>query len=741
MRTQNEDKMSDHIIKPDAQQREDLYHKTRFVSLELSTGDTLVFIDFPEPKDKSKLERDCYLYPFPSQQFRISSASLLATESSKFAEMLNPTYQFRVRRRRGVAKSLPLDVKYVLDLTPPSEGDDLVFQMMELSLSKGIRDWWMASRFHQAPESLVKGHDDVCCCVPLVNDKKGFCGDLSPKVIQGTQTGDRELFDIPVNARQLALMRAYGTSQPYSIPEWYSIQDYCPIRHRNSIIRLMLHMHGHKITLHSAAAMWSLLGVAKIFECVPMVSDLISNWVSASNNRAFIDTLPEEAIKIGFATQNEKITKAAYSILVNELALELADTFFPRQDYTHRTVFGRKKGDAGDEINNLVQHGARALIERVTIYQHMLTNEDILDSWTVPEWGRICDIERTLRGEHSTKAKTALRLLKAAKESIQSQAKAALKLVIDQADHGAEYYAAIDSDRSLYVAATDFEPASEIIARLNTAQHFLLPYMYYDLEQALHRGSLLRCAGGGFAPGAKYSFDTIKLSSAVDAAVVEMDLEKIERLRATIRDYEQLINIERLYDQMQDFIKPVAASWMREGMIADLNITRHLLLTLHANETKYLPLWADGSNDGTGGVFVDEIPHAHMGPSGPGPAFHTGLTEASDASSVGSSFVEEMDGLDMRGTDTLRSVNVNDGISTVYRSDQVIADDVSIAPSEDVLPSDSFSSFGDEEDFDDARNAVPRDDDDMNNETEEFLSDGDTASTITEGVYSYTEDE
>lgn len=729
-------------VSQDEKQREDLYHKTRFASLELATGDTFVFIDFPEPKDASRIDRDCYLYPFPSQIFRVRSASLLATESSKFAEMLSPTYQFRVKRRRGVTKSLPSDIKYVLDLTPPSEGDDLVFQMMELSLSKGIRDWWMASRLHQAPEVLVKGHDDVCSCIPLVNDKKGFSGDLAPRVIQGTQTGDRELFDIPVSVRQLALMNAHGISQPYSIPEWYNIQEYCPIRHRNSIIRLMLAIHGQKITLHSAAAMWSLLGVAKIFECVPAVSSLISSWVCAKNNQAFIETFPEEAIKIGFATQDKRITEAAYSILVNELALELADTFFPRRDYTHRTVFGRKKGDAGDEINNLVQHGARALIERVTMYHHMLTNEDILDSWTVPEWGRMCDIEQTLTGTKTIKAKTALRLLQDAKKSIRDEAREALTLVIDQPHHGSEYFAAIDSDRSFYVAAADFEPASEIIARLNTTQHFLMPYIYYDLEQALHKDTLLRCARERFAPGAKYPFGAIKLYSAVDAAIMEIDEEERDWLRITKPPFEEWLSVERLYSQMQDFIKPVASTWMREGLVAQLNLTRHLLLTMSINETKYLPLWADGSNDGTGGVFENEIPHAHMGPSGPGPAFHTGLTEASDASSVGSSFVDEMDGLDMRGTDTLRSVNVNDGISTVYRSDQVIADDVSIPPSDpDVIePSDSFSSFGDEEDFEDARKAIPLDDD-MNNEEEGFLSDVDTASTITEGVFSHTEDE
>jgi hypothetical protein len=41
---------------------------------------------------------------------------------------------------------------------------------------------------------------------------------------------------------------------------------------------------------------------------------------------------------------------------------------------------------------------------------------------------------------------------------------------------------------------------------------------------------------------------------------------------------------------------------------------------------KYLPLWADGLDDGSGGVFQEPVPLAEMGPSEPGPGYHTGFT-------------------------------------------------------------------------------------------------------------------
>ncbi|KAI9847073.1 MAG: hypothetical protein M1837_003191 [Sclerophora amabilis] len=48
------------------------------------------------------------------------------------------------------------------------------------------------------------------------------------------------------------------------------------------------------------------------------------------------------------------------------------------------------------------------------------------------------------------------------------------------------------------------------------------------------------------------------------------------------------------------------------------------LLCLEDRDFKYLPLWAGGDDDGSGGVFDPSIPNAEVGPTGPGPKFHTG---------------------------------------------------------------------------------------------------------------------
>ena len=60
------------------------------------------------------------------------------------------------------------------------------------------------------------------------------------------------------------------------------------------------------------------------------------------------------------------------------------------------------------------------------------------------------------------------------------------------------------------------------------------------------------------------------------------------------------------------------------------------LVCMSSEELKYLPLWAGGNEDGTGGVFEKPIPPAEYGaaPNGPGPAYHTGVSVFSQTSSI-----------------------------------------------------------------------------------------------------------
>ncbi|KLP19385.1 uncharacterized protein LW94_12848 [Fusarium fujikuroi] len=137
-------------------------YRLHMVSFELNQGDTLVFIDYPVHHKGVLDYTDCNGIVYKSQKFRVHSSKLLETGSPKFAELLGPTYQFKIQRRRKMVNKLPDGIQYLLDLTPPSEGDELVFQMTELSLTPGIIKWWSSSILNGVDPFLVCGHDDIC---------------------------------------------------------------------------------------------------------------------------------------------------------------------------------------------------------------------------------------------------------------------------------------------------------------------------------------------------------------------------------------------------------------------------------------------------------------------------------------------------------------------------------------------------------------------------------------------------
>jgi hypothetical protein len=95
----------------------------------------------------------------------------------------------------------------------------------------------------------------------------------------------------------------------------------------------------------------------------------------------------------------------------------------------------------------------------------------------------------------------------------------------------------------------------------------------------------------------------------------------------------------------------------------DFSVLCDTLLCLTEDEYKFLPLWAGGMDDGSGGVFQEEIPLAEKGPIGPGPSFHTGSTANSMASEFefddcSSAFASHT----MEGVET--SLGVEDGFSS-----------------------------------------------------------------------------
>jgi hypothetical protein len=91
-------------------------------------------------------------------------------------------------------------------------------------------------------------------------------------------------------------------------------------------------------------------------------------------------------------------------------------------------------------------------------------------------------------------------------------------------------------------------------------------------------------------------------------------------------------NMTSLFSDVEKYLSVLCYQMISKGE-QDWSTLCDTLLCVDENEYKYLPLWAGGMDDGSGGVFEEMIPPAYKGPIGPGPSYHTGSTQNSAASS------------------------------------------------------------------------------------------------------------
>ena len=115
-------------------------------------------------------------------------------------------------------------------------------------------------------------------------------------------------------------------------------------------------------------------------------------------------------------------------------------------------------------------------------------------------------------------------------------------------------------------------------------------------------------------------------------------------------------SVGNFLQEVSSYTRPIGVTMLSNGEV-DFCVVTDTLLCLNDDELNYLPLWAGGNDDGSGGVFSVPLPPAEMGPNGPGPAYHTGYSVMSTASTE-----RDWDGISESSTvDT--SVAVENGFS------------------------------------------------------------------------------
>ncbi|KAI1335461.1 hypothetical protein F5Y15DRAFT_250214 [Xylariaceae sp. FL0016] len=595
------------------------------INSRLRSGDTLVVVSFPET---GKFV-DCNGGLWTSKKFLMDSSKLRSIGSSVFEHLLSPAVQVRAFRRHGLAiESFPY--RYLVDLTPPEEGEDLASMLILASLSCGSRKWWSSFPRLNISYHLVAGHDDHC-----------------PDHIQ--------LELDTMNASPVSGTGSLTSSPPPQIdlddmtwPKDRNIPDYCPIRHRANILRLLLHIQGHDLVLDSAPRMFTMVCVAKSLECSSVVRDSVLGWVLADPNQDFIDVNTEDALKVGWMLECTDLTRVAFRILVTEKALEVLgrseNTNVPRVEKP-TTFFCRPRADVTEEQETCIQHAGQAMADRARDNLAHLESADVLDWLGIEEWRKFRVLWASVPGGVPVAASLTNELDNRHSESgtilseLRSFARAVVffctKAVGEAGDPRCISFLPLESyaqDCYCYVSKNVFPGIRVLYERMEPAQRLMTTCFWHTLQKIL--GNNERIHLNLYDDVAKFE------ASPTPFVISYRGADKIDApaATATLAGMTQGINfdLDRFSAQLNQAINRLCDTWAPHERALEIPIARtpHLALGLSELEFKYLPLWADGLDDGSGAVYQPEVPDAVAGPICPGPSYHTGGTIATDISSI-----------------------------------------------------------------------------------------------------------
>jgi hypothetical protein len=260
-------------------------HAIEYAKMQLTEGDTLIRIKYPSDSNIY----DPTGFELKSKELhRVHSAKLLATGSTWFKEKLgfgkDDFVQGKMQRRLGyvASKPMPPGIQYCLDLTPPEEGDEALDLLTALSCSPGICNWYSAENRCGVHHSMVGGKDEIAKSKskpasedaiaeePILYDEE-----LDPKVPAHASyirdynyVLERSKLEATIGVRKGLQFDPNAKSRALKVEE---VPEYCRIRHRAGIERLLQIIEGKEPRLDSAPKVWTLLALAKHFDCTSLV--------------------------------------------------------------------------------------------------------------------------------------------------------------------------------------------------------------------------------------------------------------------------------------------------------------------------------------------------------------------------------------------------------------------------------------------------------------------------------------
>jgi len=242
---------------------------------QLEGGDVWIHINTHAPGQTSLT---CERFPFPHKiRMKYKSSVLRASGFELFTRLLDDEgYQMRMLRRlRKENENIPKGLKFILDLGPSKDEEGRMEHLAALSLPPGIIRWYNAARGPtSAPYQAAGGHDDSCSCWKL----KGRSEQAEEAMARAE--------DVQAT-KHVAMIRSIWDH--HLLPGIRDIPEYCEIRHAANVVRLLRAMDGKGLLLDSAPRVFTIAGLARIFEIGPsgsfsvkLASSPVSLFVAAA---------------------------------------------------------------------------------------------------------------------------------------------------------------------------------------------------------------------------------------------------------------------------------------------------------------------------------------------------------------------------------------------------------------------------------------------------------------------------
>lgn len=371
---------------------------------------------------------------------------------------------------------------------------------------------------------------------------------------------------------------------------------------------------------------------------------------------------------------------AAFRILVNEQAMDYASP----EPFRHLPAFTwaqRRRDDYGDYPSDPVEYASRAFADRMAGKLAMLQSNNVFNRLPVqiPQWEMLqylgtlieplspCSLLHAYHG-----------LVDALLAAFQGHINNTLK---DFNHINRQFNDLLEAQRKHYISGFERDSMKIIYEKLPPSQKVITPFFWSCLPMSEHTSKKFASYHHNGMPLSAHAFI---FNSALEAALTEKVIipdparsilvDYNSRLHSNLFTPPAIFDLPQFHSSLCTAIRTLSddvhhnfANTNSDGI--PYFLLDHLLLGALDEDTefKYLPIWAEGLDDGSGGVYQEAIPPAEMGlgPGGPGPGFHTGYTVGTgtetDTETIGVGVLSLGSGTIARSLDVGRSESADTG--------------------------------------------------------------------------------